>query len=340
MAIVSSTYAPNEWQFAMKAETTTGTASVTTMQKINVDPDSIVSMSQEVTQVLEPRSTPGRTVKFADAFVTDKGGHKTSVSVSGVFDTTIAALLLSNALGVAVTTGPASYNMAYNYAPTARAHGATTGTIINSFTFALVPPIASKTIVLVGCVCSSLEVTFDKATEGGRGHFSATFETAYIPLSGQSTPASMAAYGSTFRYLREFNAVKSINVAAGGAVDLVLNKVGYTINNNVVYSGNQGTNGDPELIQRAIPAADIGLVLGVKYDTNTEMLWDTRRSGSNVSVIVTNHSTPATVSFGITAAFCQIDAEVSPSGTDAGVFQDLSLKCLASTTGDIIAITP
>jgi ketol-acid reductoisomerase len=69
--------------------------------------------------------------------------------------------------------------MAYNYAPTARAHGATTGTIINSFTFALVPPIASKTIVLVGCVCSSLEVTFDKATEGGRGHFSATFETAY-----------------------------------------------------------------------------------------------------------------------------------------------------------------
>jgi hypothetical protein len=97
MAIVSTTYAPNEWQFAMKAETTTG-LNVTTMQKINVD-DSIATMSQEVTQTLEPRSTPGRTVKFADAFVTDKGGHKTTVSISGVFDTTVGPLLLSNALG-------------------------------------------------------------------------------------------------------------------------------------------------------------------------------------------------------------------------------------------------
>ena len=338
MAIVSTTYAPNEWQFAMKAETTTGTANVATMQRINVD--DIVSMSQDVTQTLDPRSGPGRTSKFADAFVTDKGGHKTSVSVSGVFDTTVAPLLLSNALGIAVTSGPASYNMAASYAPAARATGATTGTIINTFTFALVPPISNKTIILVGCVCSSLEVTFDKGTEGGRGHFSATFETAFRPLSAQNTPTSMVAYGATFRYLREFTAVKSINVAAGGAVDLVLNKVAYTINNNVVYSGFQGANGDPELIQRAIPAADIGLMLGVKYDTNTEMLWDTRRSGSNVSVIVTDHVTPASVTFGITAAFCQIDSEVSPSGTDAGVFQDLSLKCLGSTTGNIIAITP
>ena len=338
MAIVSTTYAPNEWQFAMKAETTTGTANVATMQRINVD--DIVSMSQEVTQTLDPRSGPGRTVKFADAFVTDKGGHKTSVSVSGVFDTTVAPLLLSNALGIAVTSGPASYNMAASYAPAARATGATTGTIINTFTFALVPPISNKTIILVGCVCSSLEVTFDKGTEGGRGHFSATFETAYNPLAGQNTPASMAAYGATFRYLREFTAVKSINVAAGGAVDLVLNKVAYTINNNVVYSGFQGANGDPELIQRAIPAADIGLMLGVKYDTNTESLWDSRRAGKNISVIVTNHATPASVTFGITAAFCQVDSDVSPAGTDAGVFQDLSLKCLGSTSGDIIAITP
>jgi hypothetical protein len=203
----------------------------------------------------------------------------------------------------------------------------------------LVPPISNKTIILVGCVCSSLEVTFDKGTEGGRGHFSATFETAYRPLSAQNTPASMAAYGATFRYLREFTTVKSINVAGGGAVDLVLNKVAYTINNNVVYSGFQGANGDPELIQRAIPAADIGLMLGVKYDTNTE-IYGIHGAQVLISVIVTNHATPASVTFGITAAFCQIDSDVSPSGTDAGVFQDLSLKCLGSTSGDIIAITP
>jgi hypothetical protein len=89
--------------------------------------------------------------------------------------------------------------MAYNYAPAARAHGATTGTIVNTFTFAIVPPIASKAIVLPGCVCSDLEVTFDKANEGGRGHFSATIETAYKPLAGHR---AHLAHGSLWRNLQ------------------------------------------------------------------------------------------------------------------------------------------
>lgn len=338
MAIVSTTYAPNEWQFAMKAETTTGTINVTTMQKINVDAPA--TMSQEVTQTLEPRSTPGRTVKLADAFVTDKGGHKTSISISGVFDTTVGPLLLSNALGQAVGTSPASYDMAYDYAPTARAHGATTGTIIHTFTFAIVPPIASKAIILPGCVCSALEVTFDKATEGGRGHFTATIETAYNPLKDQATPASMAVYGATFRYLREFGTKKQITISGGAAVDVVLNKVAYAINNNVTYTGFQGANGDPELLQRAIPAADVALMLGVKYDANTEMLWSTRRDGTSIGVEISDNATWASSTFGVKAGFCQLDADVVPSGTDAGVFEDLSLKCLGSTSGDLIQIVP
>ena len=338
MAIVSTTYAPNEWQFAMKAETTTGTINVATMQKINVD--DVATMSQEVTQTLDARSTPGRTVKFADAFVTDKGGHKTTVSISGVFDTTVGTLLLSNALGTAVGSSPASYDMAYNYAPAARAHGATTGTIVNTFTFAIVPPIASKAIVLPGCVCSDLEVTFDKANEGGRGHFTATIETAYKPLASQGTPSSMAVYGATFRYLREFNTKKTVYISGGSALDVVLNKVGYKIANNVTYTGFQGSDGDPELLQRAIPAADISLMLGVKYDANTEMLWSTRRDGTSIGIEISDNATWASSTFGVKAGFCQLDADVVPTGTDAGVFEDLSLKCLGSTTGDLIQIVP
>jgi hypothetical protein len=48
----------------------------------------------------------------------------------------------------------------------------------------------------------------------------------------------------------------------------------------------------------------------------------------------------ASSTFGVKAGFCQLDADVVPTGTDAGVFEDLSLKCLGSTTGDLIQIVP
>jgi hypothetical protein len=337
MAVIKSTYAPNEWRFALKAEATLGTKSTTTMQLINVD--DMVTVTQDVTQTLDARSGAGRTMKFADGFTTDKGGHLTSVSISGVFDTTVGPLILSNALGTDVGTAPASYDMAYNYAPIAIGHGDVAG-ISKSFTFAFIPPIDAKTMLLVGCVCTDLTVTFDSSNEGGRGHFSATFETKYRPVDAQPTPTSMAAYGSTYRYLREFNTVKTIDIAGGGAADLVLNKITYNIKNNAVYSGFQGANGDPEIVQRAIPAADISLLLGVKYDTNTEMLYSTRRDGSNIAVIVSDNATWASAAIGINAPYCLIDSDVPPSGTDAGVFQDVSLKCMASTSGDIIQIVP
>lgn len=332
MAISKLTFSPTEFQFAVKAESQVGEKNVTTMNRVNVD--DIVSVSSEVVQTLDPRSGEGRTLKTADVYTSDYGGMLTTISMSGVFDDTIAPLFLSNALGIAVGTSPASYDMAYNYAPAAVGHD-DISSITTSMTVAVISPIDGQSKMYVGCAISSLEVMWDGATEGGRGRFNATIETRYRPAEEQNTPGSMVAYGSTYSYLREFKAVKSI-----GGSDVVLNKLGYTIENPVTYSGFQGASGNPETMQRAIPSANIKLVAGVKYDANTAGLWDDRRAGTTLACEFSNNATWASSTFGIKASYCKLDSEVSPSGTDAGVFQDLSLVATASTSGDIIQIVP
>ena len=332
MAISKLTFSPTEFQFAVKPETAVGERLITTMQRVNVD--DIVSVSSEVVQTLDPRSGEGRTLKTADVYTSDLGGMLTTISMSGVFDDTIAPIFLSNALGIAVGTSPASYDMAYNYAPTAVGNG-DASSVTTSLTLAFIPPIDAKTRVYPGCVLTSLEVMWDGATEGGRGRFNATFETRYRSFEDQATPTSMSAYGATYSYLREFGTTKTI-----GGSDVVLNKLGYTIENPVTYAGFQGTNGDPETMTRAIPSANIKLVAGVKFDANTEGLWNDRRDGTTLAVVFSNHATWASATFGIKADYCKLDSEVSPSGTDAGVFQDLSLVATASTSGDIISIVP
>lgn len=332
MAISKSTYSPTEFQFAFKPESTVGTKNTTTMQILDVD--DIVSVTSEITQTLDPRSGEGRTVKTADVFTTDLGSHLSTITMSGVFDDTVAPLLLGNALGIAVGTSPASYDLAYNYAPSAVGHG-DASSITTSLTLAFVSPIDAKTKLYVGCVLTNLEVTWESATEGGRGRFNATFETRYRPVKDQPTPTSMSAYGSSYSFLREFNAEKSI-----GGSDVVLNKVSYTIENPATYTGFQGSAGDPEVLQRGIPSANVNLMLGVKYDANTESLWDDRRSGTTLAVELSNNATWASSTFGIKADYCKINSEVQPTGTDAGVFQDLALTATASTSGDVIQIVP
>jgi hypothetical protein len=333
MAISKLTFSPTEFQFAVKPESTVGTKNTTTMQRVNVD--DIVSVSSEVVQTLDPRSGEGRTLKTADVHTSDQGGMLTTISMSGVFDDTIAPLFLSNALGIAVGSSPASFDMAYNYAPVTVGHG-DVSSITTSMTVAFVSPIDAKTRIYLGCVISSLEVTWDGATEGGRGRFSATIETRYRPVEDQPTPTSMSAYGATYSYLREFGTTKTI-----GGSDVVLNKLGYTIENPVTYAGFQADgDGDPETMQRAIPSANIKIMAGVKFDANTEGLWNDRRDGTTLAVVFSNNATWASATFGIKADYCKLDSEVSPSGTDAGVFQDLSLVATASTSGDIIQIVP
>ena len=321
MAISNSVYSMSEWQLAILGETTTGTKIATSMQKVNIDGD--VSVSSEIVQTLDVRSGTGRTLKTGDVFTTDYGGLKSTITFDCVHDEAVSALLHASALADAGSSSV--WTIADTYAPGGRGIGDTSGTAANSMTVALVSPIASKTRFFTGCVVTNLTVKHDASVEGGRGHCSVTIETAMRPADGTTDPTyAAAAFSSDFTYLRDFAAKKSI-----GGSEVVLNKLEYTIENPAVFPGGDAS-GDPEIISRAQPGINFSVLAGVKYDVNTEDLWQSRRAGTITAVEISNHATWASATIGLKSDYMKI-VDTPMSGTDAGVFQDLSL---VSTVGD------
>ena len=145
------------------------------------------------------------------------------------------------------------------------------------------------------------------------------------PADGTTDPTyAAAAFSSDFTYLRDFAAKKSI-----GGSDVVLNKLEYTIENPAVFPGGDAS-GDPEIISRAQPGINFSVLAGVKYDVNTEDLWQSRRAGTITAVEISNDLTWASATIGLKSDYMKI-VDTPMSGTDAGVFQDLSL---VSTVGD------
>ena len=327
MAVLPAVYDMNEWYFLVKDEATVGTAITTGMQLLNLNGD--VSVSSEVTQTLDIKSGSGRTLKTQDVF-TDDRGQLTTITVPIVLDTTVSPLLHSNAFGVAVGATPASYDLASAYSPDGVLHGGASGPAV-SLTCYLVSPETGETKSFVGCVITQMVVTLDSGTESGRRTAALTIETGYRPLDGSSFTGSGSnvPYGQTFHYLREYCALKQIE-----ALDVVMNKVEYTISNPASFLGfNAACGGDPEMITRAIGGASFTMVVGVKYDANTANLWEAQRDGDIIDIELSNHATWASSTFGILCAEMKLTDNITPSGTDKGVFQDLSLMA----TGDVDA---
>ena len=329
--MAKTVYAPNEWRFGVAAETNLGTGITSNIQLLNIN--DFVTVSTAVAESTDVRSGVGRTVKELDHFIDYKGGAVSTITASIVMDTTVDALLHNNATGTDVDTSPASYDIAFDYAPTAIANGGAAGAA-GGLTVALISPQSSETRYFVGCQLTEMTVTMDAATEGGRRQANLTFTTAYAPVFGTTAP-SVVAYGTTYRYLRDYAAVKTI-----AGTEVILNKVEYTIANNATYTGFQGASGNPEYMQRAIPSADVSLMLGVLYDEDTANYWEQHLSGTTQAIVISDNATWASATFGIKADDCKFNAEVQPAGTDAGVFQDLSFMCTASGSGSVIEIVP
>ena len=332
--VTTEVYSMSEWRLAVIGEATLGTPNVTTMQLINIDSD--VSVTSEVIQTLDVRSGVGRTLKTADVYTSDYG-QLTSISFSCILDRTVSTILHSNAFGLAAAGSPSGYAMAYDYAPAAVLNGTGSLTVKDALTFALISPQSGETRVFGGACVPSLKVTYDPATDGGRGHAEVKAETRYRPADGAATPSSMAAFGTIFGYLRDFNALKQFAPGASG-FDVVVNKLAYEVINPVAYLGFQGASGNPEMLRRASPSAGFKLMVGVKYDSTTASYWENRRAGTTMSFEISNNAAWAGSTFGVKAAYLKLDSDVVPSGTDAGVFQDLSFTATASTSGEMARV--
>jgi len=331
MALDGQALSPKEFKLAIKAESNIGSANTTTMQLLNVD--SVEFPSFNPTQMFDVRSGDGRTAKAADAFVSEKA-TPSEISFSGTADSTVLPLLIQNIVTTAVSTSPASYDIAYNYTPPELEHNASSA-ITKSVTVALVNPEAGDdhSIVIPGCTLTSLSLSGDMGTENGRIKMSGTFKTGYKPSTGQAAPTSMSAYGSTFYYLTNFTSKKTV----AGKADCVIQSWTLNLENPSEYLGFQGSDADPEAIARSIPEITASMDATVKLDDNSADVHTNLLAGSNVATELSNNATWASATtFGMKAD----NGRVTSVGFNeaAAMYLDVSVKFFASTSGDMIQL--
>jgi len=331
MALDAQALSPKEFKLLFVAESTIGTANVSSMQTINVD--SVEMPSFNPTQVFDVRSGDGRTAKVADAYISQKAVQH-EISFSGTADQTVLPLLLQNILTTAVGSSPASYDIAYNFTPPELEHGASSG-ITKTVTVAVVNPEAGDdhSIVFPGCVLTSLSLTGDMGTENGRIKMSGTFKTGYKPSTGQSAPTGASAYGSTFYYLTTMNTTKKI----AGRADSVIQSMTLNLENPAEFLGYQGSDANPEGIARAIPEIIANMDATIKVDDNTADVHTDLLDGDTVATEISNHATWASATtFGIKGDYGKVTSVAFNEA--AAMMMDVSVKFFAHTSGDVIQI--
>ena len=342
MALDGQAFSPKQFQLAMQGEAVIGTADIDgNMNLVNID--SIEMPNFNLTQVLEARSgSDGRVADSADVLIDEKGVTK-EITFSGVFDTTIAPILLKNVLGGA-TVSTDVVTVPYNYQPDELQTGVG-GDATKTLTFAVVNPTTNdgssdenRSIIFPGCVITSLSISGDMANESGRLRFTATARTGYLSSYDQANPnaaSAFTAYGSSYYSLATLSAGVKRTIA--GAADSVIQSFSLNIENPAEFVG-QSTNGNPDAIVRAVPEASVTLDATVKYDSNTADYFSSFKAGTEVVSNVANHATIAdATSFGFIGSYGRITS-VAYNEANA-MMLDVSTKFFASAANPLIAIT-
>ena len=336
MAIDGAGYSSSEFQLAFKAESTIGTANVSSMQRIDISDVSFPSLNP--VQTLDVKSGVGRTAAIADAFITEKHTLK-EISFSATADTTVTRLLLQNILTTAVGSSPASYDIPNTYTPPELETGDNSSiTIADTCTVAFVSPEAGNdhSIIFPGCTLTSLSLSGDMGTESGRVTLSGTFQTAFLPSYGQNKPTGMSAPGTSYYSLTDFTTTRKV----AGVADSIISSLTLNLENPSNYGGFSGSNGDPTYIVRAVPEISATLDATIKYDDNTAGLADTFTDGTTVATELSNNGTWASATgFGIRGDYGKITS--LGMSENAAMFYDVSIKLMAndkSGTSDVIQI--
>ena len=290
----SAAYSPKEFKVAIAFEDTTGTAETTGF--ISLDVDSVGFPSLNPVQAVDVRTGTGRVLKEADFFQSNKGVVR-EFSVSGNAWSNGITPLLENMCND--TSSP--YSVSDTYSPKEVEHGTTSiADFTSTFTVALVSPESNSTIIMPGCVCTSLSLNGDMGTESGRVKFSATFKTGYKPSLSATDPTISTLYSAgNQRYMTDWTATKTV----AGIANSVIQSFTLNLENDAVMLGYQGSDGDPEVIGRSGEFMAT-LDAQIKYDSNTEPLINSFETQSpSTAGVLTQFSNDATwasaTSFGI-----------------------------------------
>jgi hypothetical protein len=115
-------------------------------------------------------------------------------------------------------------------------------------------------------------------------------------------------------------------------VDVIINKVEWTISNPAIYSGCTATVADaePEILNRSIPAIVPTCTIGIKYDANTANFWEKRAAGTDIVVSLLG------TDIGISGSYARITSDIAPAGGEEGTFYDLALQFAGTSSGTVV----
>lgn len=304
MAINTSIYSGKEFSVYIGADASVGTknGAVATMYRLDVSGVTLPAFSPN--QEFEMRSGSGRVAEFGQIFSSTKR-VTTEVSLSGRVELQSLPILYENVFSQAATGNDNNFKIATGYTPTVFEHGdgAATDVFNKTLTLVFVAPTAADTITLAGCVCTSLQLSADMTSNGGRYDYTATFSTQYQPIKAANSMSGAkeltTSLGSTYMFLSE-QTTKDFDIidynTSGHAVDSinpVINTLSLTIESPTQFLGAQGTNAEPEGFARAVPEMSITLASSFKYDTGTDKMTEAFRdtgADSFVRMILNNKS--------------------------------------------------
>ena len=269
MAVSGTAYDPKGFSFLVAEQDDYGTINPNSSGSpdnpyIALDVDSIGSPNLAINQTLDVRS--GSRVLQATDFFQDKLASVKEISVSGTATTEGLDLLLSNLTG----TASAPFSIASNVATSSLSTATTNQTdqqllsIVMKSAYGTTADIAFK-----DCFCTSLQLSGDAGTEGGRIKFSATFKSGSAVDPAFATTTIDTAITANNYYMSAWDANDRIIC---GVANAVVSSFSLDIINDVVFSGLTPTG--YEVATRSGEVSSTA-TFSVVYDNNFKGLFNT-----------------------------------------------------------------
>jgi len=266
MAIDANAYSPKQFSFLIAEQDDFGTLNPDSggspdLSWVAVDVDSIGSPSLNLNQVLDVRN--GSRMLQATDFFQDNKAKTTEISVSGTATTEVLDMLLIN-----ITQGTA---VPYYAQPTFGSQTFTPATVdqtnMQIFSIAYQSPSSGNTLAFKDCFCTSLTLSGDMGTEGGRVKFSATFKTGSLPadLTNSAIAVDTAITANNY-FMSNWTAA---NRKVAGISNVLVNTFSLTVDNDMVFAGATTTG-----FELATRVGEISAIadFNIKYDANTDVM--------------------------------------------------------------------
>ena len=291
-----------------------------------VDVDSVGTPSLNLNQVIEPRS--GSRVLQATDFFQDNKNKVIEISVSGTATTEVLDMLLGN-----ITQGDTvPYGIASSGDVSSFTSGTENQTANQILSIMYKTPATGHGMSFKDCFCSSLSLTGDAGTEGGRIKFSATFKTGSLPTLNQSDIGIDTAISSATNKNYFMSDWVSAQRVLAGITGVLVNNFTLNIENDVIFSGLTTTGFEHMArVSEVIATADFN----VKYDDLTDVLienfHDQSSGASEGALLMGTDGTPSDGEFEFKFANSIITNAALSEGDVMAL--DVSVKAVGAGTG-------